>query len=137
MPAIERLRHILVGDETMRAERDCSGVELFVRRTYSSLVYWRGYRRRHPDRPYYVPRAIEHLERLIDRSTSVFEWGSGVSTLWWAERVGTVTAIEHDETWFDRVHHDDLSDLRLGAALGLIDAIQPHDLDALRDLGIL
>jgi predicted O-methyltransferase YrrM len=29
----------------------------------------------------------------------VFEFGSGFSTLWWAERVDWVTSVEHDEGW--------------------------------------
>jgi hypothetical protein len=34
---------------------------------------------------------------------SVFEYGSGFSTLWWAKRVRLVTAVDHDATWGKRI----------------------------------
>jgi hypothetical protein len=36
----------------------------------------------------------------------VFEFGSGNSTLWWAARVASVVAVEHDATWAERVAED-------------------------------
>ena len=33
---------------------------------------------------------------------SVFEFGSGSSTLWWARKVRRVISCEHDREWFER-----------------------------------
>jgi predicted O-methyltransferase YrrM len=37
---------------------------------------------------------------------SVFEYGCGASTLWWASRVRTVISVEHDATWARRISGD-------------------------------
>lgn len=41
-------------------------------------------------------------ERLNDRLT-VFEYGSGNSTIWFAERVKEIISVENDEKWFEVV----------------------------------
>ncbi|GAG85537.1 unnamed protein product [marine sediment metagenome] len=33
----------------------------------------------------------------------VFEWGSGLSSVWFAKRVKQVYIIEHDKLWYDKV----------------------------------
>ncbi len=46
---------------------------------------------------------VRHLsERLTPRST-VFEYGSGGSTVYWARRAAQVVSVEHDEEWYHRV----------------------------------
>ena len=47
--------------------------------------------------------AIEFLARRVDSSSSVFEYGSGSSTLSWANRVKHVESVEHDERWYGRI----------------------------------
>jgi predicted O-methyltransferase YrrM len=34
---------------------------------------------------------------------TMFEWGAGGSTIWFAERVKKLISIEHDSAWFDSV----------------------------------
>ena len=34
---------------------------------------------------------------------AVVEFGSGNSTLWWAEKVASVVTVEHDPAWYDRI----------------------------------
>lgn len=53
--------------------------------------------------PWYTYSAISFLERRIKPNFSVFEFGSGHSTLWWAERTQQVTAVEHNTDWFARM----------------------------------
>lgn len=53
--------------------------------------------------PWITYPALSFLERRVTAEMSVFEFGSGNSTLWWAERVRDVTAVEHDESWATRV----------------------------------
>jgi hypothetical protein len=53
--------------------------------------------------PWYSYPAIEFIEPRIEPGFRVFEYGSGWSTLWWAGRVESVFAVEHDAQWFDSV----------------------------------
>jgi hypothetical protein len=49
--------------------------------------------------PWLAAPAIEFLDARLPPGASVFEWGSGNSTLWWAERAAAVHAVEHDAGW--------------------------------------
>lgn len=41
----------------------------------------------------------DFMSGFLKDDMQVFEWGSGDSTLWLAERVGSVVSVEHDEGW--------------------------------------
>lgn len=43
---------------------------------------------------------IDRLEKHLTRSSKVFEFGGGGSTVWFANRVGEVVTVEHDPDWF-------------------------------------
>src|SRR6185369_15472611 len=49
--------------------------------------------------PWYTYPAIDFIEPRLRRDYRVFEYGSGWSTLWWADRVASVQAVEHDAAW--------------------------------------
>jgi hypothetical protein len=87
----------------IRGERDCGLLEFHARRLFTSLFYWRLYRLRHPDHPYFAPRAVRALDAALDRTMRAFEWGAGASTRWLGARVGELHAIEHDPYWYTRV----------------------------------
>jgi hypothetical protein len=53
--------------------------------------------------PWYRYPAIDFLEPRVTAELDVFEFGSGNSTLWWAARVATVVAVEHDAGWAETV----------------------------------
>ena len=53
--------------------------------------------------PWITYPAIDFLDSIIDSDWSVFEWGSGNSTLWWSKRVKQVHATESDLNWFQEV----------------------------------
>ncbi len=53
--------------------------------------------------PWMGPRAVEYLESLLKPDFEVLEHGSGGSTLWFAERVAKVTAVENDAEWLAKV----------------------------------
>jgi hypothetical protein len=53
--------------------------------------------------PWYSYPAVEILTRRIRPDMDVFEFGSGNSTLWWADRVKSVTAVEHHPQWAVRM----------------------------------
>ncbi|MBI1346072.1 hypothetical protein GC163_07265 [bacterium] len=56
--------------------------------------------RRHPWMTY---RAIQWLKGTLRPEMRVFEFGSGGSTLFFAERVAQVIAVEHDPIWYQQV----------------------------------
>lgn len=49
--------------------------------------------------PWLTYPAIEFLDRIVQPSWRVLEWGCGASTRWWASRVRSVLAIEHQADW--------------------------------------
>jgi len=53
--------------------------------------------------PWIVNGAVEFMESNIKPTDHVFEWGSGGSTLWLAERVELVISVEHDKGWYDKM----------------------------------
>jgi predicted O-methyltransferase YrrM len=46
---------------------------------------------------------IKFLDRNLTDDMDVFEWGSGNSTKWFADRVDTVVSIEHDPDWASHI----------------------------------
>ena len=53
--------------------------------------------------PWYRYAAIDFLDERAAPDQRVFEFGCGNSTLWWAERTGSVTAVEHNPEWARKV----------------------------------
>jgi hypothetical protein len=53
--------------------------------------------------PWYTYPAIFWLAPKIRPQDDVFEFGAGQSTLWFAERVRRVVAVDHDEAWVRRL----------------------------------
>ena len=58
------------------------------------------YERAHGDDPWLTPAAIRLLESLLRPADRGAEFGSGRSTIWFAERVAALTSVEHDEQWY-------------------------------------
>lgn len=59
-----------------------------------------GYR---PVLPWLGYRAIKYLDHLLQPDWNMLEWGSGMSTLWFAQRVGSLTSIEDYQPWYEKV----------------------------------
>lgn len=53
--------------------------------------------------PWLTFAAIDFLEKWLDWTTRVFEWGSGSSTLFFARRAQSVVSVEHSPQWAERV----------------------------------
>lgn len=53
--------------------------------------------------PWYTYPSIHFLIPRLDKEFTVFECGSGNSTLWYSSRVKKVVAIEHDVKWYSRL----------------------------------
>jgi len=81
----------------------------------AALILWRDYghlasvrSRLATDRagnplPWYTYPAIDYLRQLDFRTKTIFEYGSGMSTLFWASIAGRVVSVEDDEQWFDSI----------------------------------
>ena len=50
--------------------------------------------------PWYTYPAIEYLCTLDFKNKSIFEFGSGNSSTFWANRSGWVVSVEHNKSWF-------------------------------------
>ncbi|MGD9562028.1 MAG: FkbM family methyltransferase [Pyrinomonadaceae bacterium] len=44
---------------------------------------------------------VSFLEKRLSKELSVFEYGSGYSTVFYSRLAGEVTSIEYDKEWFD------------------------------------
>lgn len=53
--------------------------------------------------PWFTYACIAFLAPRIRPDWTVFEYGSGQSTHWWAARVDRVVSCEHDPRWYDSV----------------------------------
>ena len=58
------------------------------------------YRITHPLAPWLTPASIRLIARSLDCRSTVFEFGSGRSTLWFARRVRRVISVEHNSVWY-------------------------------------
>jgi len=52
--------------------------------------------------PWLTYPAIDFLAARVRPEWSVFEYGAGASTHWWAKRVREVVSVEHDRAWYER-----------------------------------
>ena len=53
--------------------------------------------------PWWSLSAIREMEKHLNHSHRVFEWGSGGSSVFLAKRCKELTTIEHDPDWFEQV----------------------------------
>ena len=53
--------------------------------------------------PWYTYPAMEYLNQLDFSNKSVFEYGCGHSTLFWAARAAKVVSVEHEKPWYELV----------------------------------
>ena len=53
--------------------------------------------------PWYTYPTIEYLSQFDYRKLTVFEWGSGNSSLFWAKRAKQVTSMESNSSWHKKI----------------------------------
>src|SRR5262245_9536558 len=56
--------------------------------------------------PWYTYPAIAYLAQLDFSGSDVFEYGSGNSSRYWAQRARTVASVESDPAWFQVISLD-------------------------------
>ncbi len=53
--------------------------------------------------PWVTYSFIDFIKTRLNKELSIFEYGSGNSTLFYAKRVKRVVSVEHDEAWFNKI----------------------------------
>jgi hypothetical protein len=53
--------------------------------------------------PWLTYPAIAFLETRLHQEMTLFEYGSGNSTIWWASHVARVVSCEHDMAWYEKM----------------------------------
>jgi len=61
------------------------------------------YERVFPSAPWLTFTMSQFLGSWLKPGDQGFEWGSGRSTTWFAERVGSLASVEHNPEWYRRV----------------------------------
>lgn len=79
---------------------ETSGVDGDMRAGQTELEWWEAWNQ---GVPWLIMGAVGYLDKLIRPSFSVFEWGSGGSTIWLAERASQVTSVEHTKGWYEKL----------------------------------
>ena len=53
--------------------------------------------------PWFTYPAIEYIQQLDLSDRVIFEWGSGNSSLFFADRVKQITSVESNREWFETI----------------------------------
>lgn len=86
-----------------------AGITVFFRSGLREEGWFRSARERRPvDKkgqplPWYSYPAIHFLAPRLTKQMDVFEYGAGFSSLWFAQRVSSVTSLEHNLFWFGHI----------------------------------
>jgi predicted O-methyltransferase YrrM len=56
-----------------------------------------------PELPWISYDAQAELARFLTPASRVIEFGSGISTIWYARRAGYVVSIENDRAWYEAI----------------------------------
>lgn len=59
--------------------------------------------KRQTEVPWMAPAAVSYLDSVIQPSWTIFEFGSGASTAWYAKRARSITSVENNREWFNQV----------------------------------
>lgn len=62
--------------------------------------------RRFPDHPWLTSDSIALLSTLIKPTDTGIEFGSGRSTVWFAQRLKHLISVEHNDSWYNKVEKE-------------------------------
>jgi len=102
-PVQRTLRRNVLTGTIYAAASLCFGSNCYLR----EIGWWKSFRARSgvdgkgEPLPWITYPAIDFLSNRVDPDWDIFEYGSGNSTLWWADRANQVTSCEHDSAWFE------------------------------------
>lgn len=58
---------------------------------------------RRPERPWISYDAQARIARFLTKDSSVLEYGSGMSTIWFARHAGRVVSVEDNSDWYEHI----------------------------------
>jgi hypothetical protein len=70
---------------------------------YDSMKKWSCIDANNQPIPWYTYPAIEYIKQLDFTDKNVFEFGSGNSTIFWANRCKSIIAVEDDRIWYEKI----------------------------------
>lgn len=53
--------------------------------------------------PWFTYPAFEYINSLDLKNKTVFEWGSGHSTVYWSKKCKSVTSVEDNKEWYEKI----------------------------------
>lgn len=53
--------------------------------------------------PDWSPSTIDRIDKVLSKNYTVYEWGTGYSTIWLAQRAGKVITMEHNPDWYRKI----------------------------------
>ena len=56
--------------------------------------------------PWITLPCLDFIGSRLNKNMSVFEFGAGNSTFYFAKRVGNVVSVEHNQEWFDKINKE-------------------------------
>ena len=68
-----------------------------------TIKYWQCIDKYGNNIPWFTYPTIEYLSHLDISEYSIFEYGSGYSTLYWMNRAKEIVSIEHDKKWYEDI----------------------------------
>jgi hypothetical protein len=89
-------------NRTARKSEGFKYVKYRLMRPLLKMIY-QAYQKKNPDAPWISPGSIYVLKQILDKNMVGFEFGSGRSTVFYAELLNHITAIEHFKPWFSKV----------------------------------
>ena len=67
-----------------------------------------------PEAPWLVPKAVLFIENWLKKEMRGFEFGSGRSTKWFANKVSFYYSIEGDFDWYNKIKKQNLINIKNG-----------------------
>jgi len=63
--------------------------------------------------PWVTYSFIDFISDRLNKTMDIFEYGSGNSTLWYAKKTNTVTSVENDKQWFEKIKNNMPSNVQI------------------------
>jgi hypothetical protein len=90
--------HQTMPDESLRTKLRSWTPAYIMHRLYHEF-----YTRTHPGEPWFARPAIHFVREWIKPTDSGFEWGSGRSTIWFAQHTQRIVSVEHHADWYNQI----------------------------------
>ena len=63
--------------------------------------------------PWVTYSFIDYIEAKLNKNMDLFEFGSGASSIWYANKVNEVFSVEHNKSWFDSLQNSLICNLHV------------------------